>query len=73
MFAQGTVCLVILNVTLVKLCTSGKINSKVDFDVIKLCTFFKNWLFVHFFCRYLHLPDSTVWSTLLIQPEKLFQ
>ena len=39
MFAQGTVCLVILNVTLVKLCTSGEINSKVDSDAIKLYFF----------------------------------
>ena len=60
MFAQGTVCFVILNVTLVKLCTSGEINSKVDFDAIKLHFFKKNWLFVHFFCRFSHLPDSTV-------------
>ena len=41
MFAQGTDCFVILNVTLVKLCTVGEINSKVDFDAIKLL-FFKN-------------------------------
>ena len=39
MFAQGTVCLVILNATLVKLCTSVEINSKVYFDAIKLCIF----------------------------------
>ena len=40
-FAQGTVCFVILNVTLVKLCTAGEINSKVDFDAIKLYFFVK--------------------------------
>ena len=43
-------------------CTSLylEINSKVDFDAIKLCIFQKNWLFVHFFYRFLHLADSTV-------------
>ena len=55
-------------------CTSLylEINSKVDFDAIKLY-FWKNWLFIHFFCRFLHLPDSTVWSTRMTQPEKHFQ
>ena len=64
---QGTVCLVILNVTLVKLCTSAEINSKVDFDAINSVFFKKTGCLLIF-----ALPDSRVWSTLLTQPEKLF-
>ena len=40
LFTQETVCLVILNVTLVKLCTSVEINSKVYFDVINDVMYF---------------------------------
>ena len=41
---------------------------KLDLPQIKVLT-----CFVHFSCRFLHLPDSTVWSTILTQPEKLFR
>ena len=57
MFAQGTVCLVILNVTLVKLCTSGEINSKVDFNAIKLCTFLKTG------CLFISFVDFRIYQT----------
>ena len=56
-FAQGTVCLGILNVTLVKLCTSVEINSKVDFDAIKLCTFLKTG------CLFISLVDFHTYQT----------
>ena len=39
----------------------------------KSVEFLKKWLFVHFFCSFSHLPDSTIWSTTLTQPEKLFK
>ena len=56
-FIQETVCLVILNVTIVKLCTSVEINSKVDFDAIKLCIFQKTG------CLFISFVDFHIYQT----------
>ena len=63
MFAQGTVCFVILNVTLVKLCTAGEINSKVDFDAIKLYFFFQKTG-----CLFISFVDFRIYQTVQSGP-----
>ena len=68
------VCFVILNVTLVKLCTSGEINSKVYFDAIKLLFLKKKLAVCSFLLQiFASTRQYSLWSTLLTQPEKLFQ